>query len=68
MSAVPQHPLPDPCYLALHAACARVAHLSGVSKYVDTIFRETEDMKVLASDRSSGEVLWYALGKYMAVA
>ena len=69
MSAVPQHPLPDPRYLALHAACAKVAHLSGASEYVDTIFRKTEDMKVLASDGSSGEALLYALRKsHIAVA
>jgi hypothetical protein len=49
----------------IHATslCAEVAHLSGASEYVGTIFGKTEDMKVLASDGSSGKAFWYALGK-----
>ena len=66
-SAVSRHPLLDPRYLALHAACAKVAQLSGASEYVDTSFRGTEDVGVFASDGSSGEALWYASGKKMLV-
>lgn len=37
-SADPRLPLPNPDYLAIHAACARVSHLSGAS----ALFAELE--------------------------
>lgn len=46
-------PLPDPVLLALHAACAQVAHLPGVAEYFDQCEREGEDTLVLAEDVSS---------------
>ena len=68
-SAVAGLPLPDPRYLALHAACAKVAHLSGAAEYIEKSFRELEDTKVLASNGSSAEALQFALGKtYVTVA
>ena len=36
-------PLPSPSYLELHAACCKVANLSGADEYVETILREMED-------------------------
>ncbi|KAF5387950.1 hypothetical protein D9615_000667 [Tricholomella constricta] len=54
------HPLPDHRYLALHAACARVAHLSGASEYIMQVLRELEHIGVLAYDGSS-DALYYAL-------
>ena len=62
-SAFPELPLPDPRYLALHAACAKVAHLSGAGEYIERTFRELDNMKVLASNGSSAEALSFALGK-----
>ncbi|KAH9935823.1 hypothetical protein B0H21DRAFT_699177 [Amylocystis lapponica] len=56
-------PLPSPVYLALHATCARVAHLSGAGRYVDRILRDMECIPVLANDGSSAEVLNYALAR-----
>lgn len=53
-------PLPDPRYLALHAACARVAHMSGAAEYIDRIFREMEETGVLANDGGS-DALYHAL-------
>lgn len=50
-------PLPDPRYLALHAACANVAHLSGAGEYIDTIDRDIDTIRVLAKDGSSMSVL-----------
>lgn len=50
-------PPPNPLLLALHAACARVAHMSGAAEYFNQIERDTEDMKVLASDGSSARLL-----------
>jgi hypothetical protein len=55
------YPLPDPRYLAIHAACARVAHLSGAAEYIEMVFRDMEDIKVLASNGGSGDVLYHAL-------
>ncbi|KXN86492.1 hypothetical protein AN958_10006, partial [Leucoagaricus sp. SymC.cos] len=54
-------PLPDPRYLRLHAACAQVAHFSGAAEYIDSIFRDVEEMRVLSKDGSSIDVLTYAL-------
>ncbi|EIW65116.1 uncharacterized protein TRAVEDRAFT_110998, partial [Trametes versicolor FP-101664 SS1] len=52
--------LPDPRYLRLHAACARVAHLSGAAECIAKILRE-EAIKVLASDGGSSSLLNYIL-------
>jgi len=56
-------PLPDPRYLALHAACAKVAHLSGAGEYIDTIDRDIATTMVLAHDGSSAKVLGEALSR-----
>jgi len=42
--------LPSPKYLRLHAACAKVAHLSGASEAIDMIYRDLDETKVLAKD------------------
>ena len=55
------YPLPDPAALSLHAACARVTHLSGATKYIVTMLRDMEDASVLASDGSSAHVLELSL-------
>jgi len=49
--------LPDPTLIALHAACARVAHMSGAAEYLDMLERDAEDTTVLASDGSSAYLL-----------
>jgi len=54
-------PLPSPEYLGLHAACCRVANLSGAGEHIDRILREMEDIQVLSQDGTSAEVLQYAL-------
>ena len=54
-------PLPSREYLEIHAACCRVANLSGASNRIDTILREMEDIWVLSQDGASAEVLRYAL-------
>ena len=55
--------MPDPRYLALHAACARVAHLSGAAEYIERRYRELEDIKVLARNGTSADMLSFALEK-----
>ncbi|TFK53832.1 hypothetical protein OE88DRAFT_1656202 [Heliocybe sulcata] len=58
----PEHlPLPSAELLALHAACAKVAHLSGAAEYLDDLDRDLEASTVLASDGGSSEVLHYAI-------
>ncbi|THH07530.1 hypothetical protein EW146_g9291 [Bondarzewia mesenterica] len=60
-STDPALPLPEPRYLRLHAACAKVAHLSGAGEYIDTVFRDIEEMPVLANNGASADALSYAL-------
>ncbi|KAG6375726.1 hypothetical protein JVT61DRAFT_2571 [Boletus reticuloceps] len=50
-------PQPDPRLLALHATCARVAHMSGAAEFFDKVERDAEEMKVLAFDGSSAPLL-----------
>ncbi|KIJ49955.1 hypothetical protein M422DRAFT_65849 [Sphaerobolus stellatus SS14] len=54
-------PLPDPCYLALHAACAKIQHLSGAAEYLSKVFNDIADLKVLAKDGGSADVLYHAI-------
>ncbi|KAK1225519.1 hypothetical protein PQX77_011538 [Marasmius sp. AFHP31] len=54
-------PLPSPDLLALHAACAKVAHLSGAAAYIDELDRDTDDLCVLAHDGGSFSILNNAL-------
>jgi hypothetical protein len=57
-------PLPNPDYLRIHAACCRVAHLSGAAEYMDKILEDLEDMRVLSNDGSSARLLSFALQPY----
>lgn len=54
-------PLPDPRYLALHAACAKVVHASGMAEILDRAFDDLESMPTLSNDGSSAYVLQHAL-------
>ncbi|KEP47309.1 hypothetical protein V565_160520 [Rhizoctonia solani 123E] len=56
-TSTPDLPLPNPRYLALHAACARVVHLSGASEAISSIIRKMEQTPVLSEDGSSAELL-----------
>ncbi|KAF9062785.1 hypothetical protein BDP27DRAFT_1300150 [Rhodocollybia butyracea] len=42
--------LPDPRLLALHAVCARVAHMSGAAEYFYELERDAEDTTVITED------------------
>ncbi|KAG8897549.1 hypothetical protein FRB99_008067 [Tulasnella sp. 403] len=53
-----QLPLPNRAYLRLHAACAKVTHLSGAAEYFDMVLDDAESRPVLASDGSSVDV-WH---------
>ncbi|KAI9567170.1 hypothetical protein HD554DRAFT_2220399 [Boletus coccyginus] len=50
-------PPPDPLLLALHATCARVAHMSGAAEFFDQLEWDAEATKVLAFDGSSASLL-----------
>ena len=61
-------PLPDPRYLALHAACAKVAHLSGAGEYIDAVSRDIDTTLVLAKDGSSAKLLAEAMSSILITA
>ncbi|KAJ7118455.1 hypothetical protein C8R43DRAFT_934221 [Mycena crocata] len=50
-------PLPDPRLLALHAVCARVAHMSGAAEALDSFERDVEETLVLARDGASANLV-----------
>ena len=54
-------PCPSPQLLGLHAACAKVTHLSGAGEYIDKFNRDADDLGVLATDGSSFDILTHAL-------
>lgn len=41
-------PVPSRTYLEIHAACCRVAILSAASEYIDTIWRDMDDIYSLS--------------------
>ncbi|EPS99341.1 hypothetical protein FOMPIDRAFT_1124548, partial [Fomitopsis schrenkii] len=58
----PRHlALPNPRYFRIHAACCRVAHLSGAAEYLREVYQDMESLDVLANDGSSAHVLDVAL-------
>ena len=59
--------LPNPKFLALHATCCRVAHLSGASEYYEKVLRDIEDSSVLSEDGSSFDLLQSALNLSLGV-
>ncbi|KAK0479330.1 hypothetical protein IW261DRAFT_1480294 [Armillaria novae-zelandiae] len=52
-----KNPLPDHRYFQLHHACVTIAHLSGAGEVVEQLFRDMEDVKVLAEDGGSNHLL-----------
>ena len=60
-------PPPDHRLLALHAACARVAHMSGAAQFFDQVDRDVEETEVLAFDGSSAHLLSHLLSPFGAV-
>jgi len=59
----PSYELPDPRYLKMHAACCRVAHMSGAAGYVADILDDLDEggTRVLSEDGLSGKLLDFAL-------
>jgi len=52
-----EFPLPDRKLLTVHAACARVAHMSGAAEYIDKFDRDVEDTLVLSKDGSDAPLI-----------
>ncbi|KAH7908572.1 hypothetical protein BJ138DRAFT_1157359 [Hygrophoropsis aurantiaca] len=57
----PELPLPSRNYLALHATCAKVTHLSGAGAYIDKALRDLEEIRELAEDGGSARLFEDAL-------
>ncbi|KAG9009171.1 hypothetical protein FRB93_005667 [Tulasnella sp. JGI-2019a] len=62
-SSDPEIPVPNARFLRLHAACAKIANLSGASEYIESTLHDMEEMEVLATDGTSADVLNFALGR-----
>lgn len=54
---IPLPTLPSRDLIAIRAACARVANMSGAAEQIDQICRDEEDIMVMASDGSTGDLL-----------
>ncbi|KAG8833547.1 hypothetical protein FRC17_010518 [Serendipita sp. 399] len=63
-----QLPVPNPAYLRLHAACAKIAYMSGIADIIHDLETKMEEMDVLAADGSSVDVLQYKLAAIAAAA
>jgi hypothetical protein len=59
-------PVPSPIYLAIHAACAKVAHLSGAAECIDKLYREMDDRTTLDPDGASASMLEHAIFELQA--
>jgi len=54
-------PIPSPELIAFHAACAKVAHLSGAGAYIDKLDRDADDLDILAGDGGSFDLLTHMI-------
>ena len=61
-------PVPSPTYLAIHAACAEIAYLSGAVECIDKHYRDMEEKTTLDSDGASAELLAEAIRKIQILA
>jgi len=53
---------PSPKLIALHAACAKIAHMSGAAEHLEETFRDTEPLPVMTVPNATDE-LFHALKK-----
>ncbi|KAF9490002.1 hypothetical protein BDN71DRAFT_1455270 [Pleurotus eryngii] len=60
----PEHlPVPSPHLLSLHAACAKVANLSGAGAYLEELDHGVEAAGVLKGDGSLADILHHAIAR-----
>ena len=56
-----KYPVPSRKYLEIHAACAKVAHLSGAGECIDRHLEDEEDRQTLDPDGGSADLLDHAI-------
>ncbi|RPD53568.1 hypothetical protein L226DRAFT_613839 [Lentinus tigrinus ALCF2SS1-7] len=49
-------PAPDPKIIALHAACAKIAHMSGAAEYLRELYRDTDAIAVMTEPNAASEL------------
>ena len=54
---IPLPSLPDPGLIAIRAACARVAHLSGTAEQAEQLLEDREDTNVMAGNGDTASLL-----------
>ncbi|KAF8968556.1 hypothetical protein BDZ97DRAFT_1799021 [Flammula alnicola] len=59
-------PVPSPIYLAIHAACAKIAHLSGAAECIDKFYQDMEDSTTLNPNGASAGTLEHAIFELQA--
>lgn len=47
---------PDPRIIALHAACARIAHMSGAAEVLEEVYRDTEAIPLMTEPNAVYEL------------
>ncbi|KEP50808.1 hypothetical protein V565_073280 [Rhizoctonia solani 123E] len=56
-STSPDLPLPDPQYLAIHAACARIIKLAGAAHFITKFVDEADEIEALEKRGPPGELV-----------
>jgi len=59
-------PVPSAVYLSIHAACAKVAHLSGAGACIDKFYQDMDDSTTLDPNGASAEMLEHAIFELQA--
>ena len=54
---------PSPQLIALHAACAQIAHMSGAAEHLEETFKDTEAIPVMTATPNAADKLARALAK-----
>ncbi|KAF8119154.1 hypothetical protein EV363DRAFT_1203204, partial [Boletus edulis] len=56
---------PDPRIIALHAACAQIAHMSGAAGWLQEFLRDSDEISVMTAPNAASELsralkqVWY---------
>ena len=58
--------LQSPDYLSIHAACAKVAHLSGAGACIDKLYQDLDDSTTLDPNSGSADMLEHAIFELQA--
>ena len=48
---------PSPQLITLHAACAKIAHISGAAEHLKETFRDTEPIPVMTAPNAADELV-----------